>query len=208
MFFFYGFIQNIWSSREAVNGKPGESLKVEEATGMEIEISKPKMTANMETEQKPYRPSIKLVKRVESEPKSERKSKRRSIHPPSYQPIECQKSNHQQEVYEESEMDREKRLRAESNLKFSSEENRVSKISFDDVVVPYKVDFNWLLESAEIISSLTHEIPVYDSFLQGKLVDPCLFTSTLTSSSRIFTVLIVLLSLSVLFSPKYIRILK
>lgn len=146
---------------------------------------KPRITANTESEEKPYRPSIRLVKPVVSstgnivEKKSGRRSFRRedlrrqeeeSVAPATTTAAmpTMPKEETSLAMAAESEMEKEKRLRAEAHLAFSQEDTRISQIDFDDVIKPYKVDFDSLLDmSNEIIDSLISRIRVNDTSLQG-----------------------------------------
>ena len=109
------------------------------------------------------------MKPIESN-QEEKKSRRRSVKPPysshetKAQDRVIQNANN---LNEESEMDKEKRLREESNLRFLRDDERIKQINFDEIVVPYQTDLNHMLKSTKIMNSLKNEIVNSDKFLQG-----------------------------------------
>lgn len=109
------------------------------------------------------------MKPIESN-QEEKKSRRRSVKPP-HSSHEARVQDHviqnANNLNEESEMDKEKRLREESNLRFLRDDERIKQIDFDEIVVPYQTDLNHMLQSTNIMSSLKTEIVNSDNFLQS-----------------------------------------
>lgn len=97
----------------------------------------------------------------------EKKSKRRSIKPHNQEAIVLDHVPNANLNEEESEMDKEKRLREESNLRFLRDDERIKQINFDEIVVPYTTDLNHMLQSNKIMTSLKNEIVDKDHFLPG-----------------------------------------
>lgn len=170
--------------------------------------AKPKMSANAQTEEKPYRPSIKLVKpayEAAAETKTERTSRKKSFasrlshlgnssnsnvkddatnrfepNVKRKQQDLLESSKRQQQNEEElSEMEKERRLRAQANEAFARNDNRVAQIDFESIVKPYQSDFNDSLLSSHVIASLmtNNFVVIDDSFLTGNLL--FLFLSSL-----------------------------
>lgn len=121
-----------------------------------------------QTEEKTYRPSIRMVKPIESSDRVEKVSKRRSIKPVSPRgdlnrnPVKTELVRE-----EESEMEKEKRLRAASNLAFSREDTRVRQIDFESIVKPYSTDFDECFKADDVNSSLLKDGLIYDTSLRG-----------------------------------------
>lgn len=134
------------------------------------DANSPKVSHYNQTEEKTYRPSIRMVKPIESSDRVEKVSKRRSIKPISPRgDRNLVKAELIRE--EESEMEKEKRLRAASNLAFTREDTRVRQIDFESIVKPYSTDFDEFFKADDVNSSLLlKDGLIYDTSLRGMLI--------------------------------------
>ena len=136
------------------------------------EANSPKVSHYNQTEEKTYRPSIRMVKPIESSDRVEKVSKRRSIKPVSPRGDLHRNRNLTEQIREEeSEMEKEKRLRAASNLAFTREDTRVRQIDFESIVKPYSTDFDECFKADDVNSSLLlKDSLIYDTSLRGMLI--------------------------------------
>jgi hypothetical protein len=133
------------------------------------DANSPKVSHYNQTEEKTYRPSIRMVKPIESSDRVEKVSKRRSIKPISPRgDRNLVKTELIRE--EESEMEKEKRLRAASNLAFTREDTRVRQIDFESIVKPYSTNFDECFKADDVNSSLLKDSLIYDTSLRGMLI--------------------------------------
>lgn len=145
------------------------------------DANSPKVSHYNQTEEKTYRPSIRMVKPIESSDRVEKVSKRRSIKPVSPRG-DLNRNLVKTDLIkeEESEMEKEKRLRAASNLAFTREDTRVRQIDFESIVKPYSTDFDECFKADDVNSSLLKDGLIYDTSLRGILI--IIFTTVVVVS--------------------------
>ena len=145
------------------------------------DANSPKVSHYNQTEEKTYRPSIRMVKPIESIDRVEKVSKRRSIKPVSPRG-DLNRNLVKTDLIkeEESEMEKEKRLRAASNLAFTREDTRVRQIDFESIVKPYSTDFDECFKADDVNSSLLKDGLIYDTSLRGILI--IIFTTVVVVS--------------------------
>lgn len=145
------------------------------------DANSPKVSHYNQTEEKTYRPSIRMVKPIESIDRVEKVSKRRSIKPLSPRG-DLNRNLVKTDLIkeEESEMEKEKRLRAASNLAFTREDTRVRQIDFESIVKPYSTDFDECFKADDVNSSLLKDGLIYDTSLRGILI--IIFTTVVVVS--------------------------
>lgn len=189
-------------------------VEIEEIQQVKIvQVEKAKLKVNDQTEEKEYKPSIKIQKDRNALSESPAKVQNRTaiklsqthhhskqsdmqlIELKDQQRLEAFKSRNtyghsseskiQNYIYsknleleEENEISEEKR-RYERFLHFSSKENRIESINFEEIIQPYETNFSFLFNTSEI------NVNIVDSRMRGKIVQTLASMELLETNSNL-----------------------